>query len=198
MAIDTRTGAVPYTTTLNGSGTLVGIDTDDHSGHTFVALAQLSRSIEVTTTSSGTTVTSSTITLNGLGIIDVLDGRSGRVIQRVEVAGTPVAMSVDGEHRRVFVLEIDSSTGRSSVDVIDTRSGHVVQAMPVGAGSGRFTSDLPGGQVAVLTNGGDIVDASDAWGWVPSWARHVLPFLPSVSSMRRHVPARLTIFYDLH
>jgi len=196
MAIDTRTGAVLYTTRLNGIGTLVS--TDDHSGYTLVAVAQSSRSIGVTTTNSGTTATFSTITPNGPGIIDVLDGRSGRMVQRVKVAETPVAMSVDGEHGRVFVLEIDSSTGRSSVDVIDTRGGHVVQAMPVGAGGGRFAIDIAGRQVAVLTNGGDIVDRRDAWGWVPSWARHVLPFLPSASSMRRHVPASLTLFNDLH
>ena len=119
------------------------------------------------------------------GSVLVLDSRSGRVVRREAVGVAPQGGVVIDGGRRVLIVNGGPTDGKgaprgsASLSVLDGRSGAVLRTVSLGvtAYSIGITADDHMRHVFVLDPGG-LSAVADAWGWVPGWLRHWLPFLP--------------------
>ncbi len=89
------------------------------------------------------------------------DARTGVVLRRARVAHDPVALAVDAQTHRAFILSrgplalsgAHSGAGHGSVGVIDTRTGALLSTVGVGVGPRAVAIDEPRGRVFVVNTG---------------------------------------------
>jgi YVTN family beta-propeller protein len=128
----------------------------------------------------------------------MLDARRGSVIRSVPVGIGPGAMAVDARHQHLLVTNVgamDSAgnpLGPGRVSVLDTRSGTVLRTVPVGLAPGDVAVDERAGRALVLNLGGT-VHVPDAWTWLPSRLRRLLPFVPRQAPGARMVGGSVTV-----
>jgi len=59
--------------------------------------------------------------------------------------------------------------------------------------------DEQAGRAIVLTQETDVDSISaDSWGWLPSWLRHAVPFIPTPRSVTRVVPGSIVVLDTSH
>lgn len=133
---------------------------------------------------------------SGSGSTDVLDARSGRLVRTVPAGalpdddlGTalyPHMVAVDERRGRIYVVNRAAldRTGRAtagSVSVLDAVSGRVLRTIAVGRSPVALAVDETAGRLFVVNRdgAGPRGVSQTVGGWVPSWLRPWLPFLPT-------------------
>jgi len=137
----------------------------------------------------------------GPGEVRLFDARSGARVGSVQVGVTPWAIAVDERAGRLFVLNPGATNMRSgelagpgSLSVVDERTGSVVRTARVGVRPMGLALDRAAGRLVVLNDGGLVArPAVDPWGWIPSWARGLLPFIPGPPRDPTIAPASISV-----
>lgn len=84
--------------------------------------------------------------------------------------------------------------GPGSLSVVDERTGSVVRTARVGVRPMGLALDRVAGRLVVLNDGGAVGQrAADPWGWIPSWARGLLPFIPGPPRDPTIAPASISV-----
>ncbi len=136
----------------------------------------------------------------GAGGVSILDARRGAIVRTIAagVGSFGVASDIHSGHvlvTNVGTLDGDGSgtfDGAGSVTILDGRTGTVLHTVSSGVFPAQIVVDARRGHAFVVNNGGP-VRAHDAWGWVPSWLRRALPFLPRASGATRQAPSSITV-----
>lgn len=82
-------------------------------------------------------------------------------------------------------LFFPASEPQGHVAVLDTRTGRLLRTLAV---------DEQAGSVVVVDAGNQFrLRRLDAWGWVPSWLRPWLPFLPAPPPRTGAIPGTVTV-----
>lgn len=186
--LDVHNGALLHVDALNSSPTDIAVDS--RAGRVFVS--QLGP-----VTGGGF---ASRITSIGVGGVDVLDARSGRLLRTITTGVGTFAMAVDGRAGRVVVVNVgklDSNgpatfVGAGTVSILDAQNEQIVRTAPTGVFPVSIAVDERRSR-AIVVNAGGTVGVSGPWGWVPPWLRRALPFLPRPSGRTRAVPASVTV-----
>lgn len=119
--LDTRNGRMLGATAVGTAPSVVAVDTQQ--GHVFVG--NLGSPTSVCATLSGS--------CNVLGIVRMLDARTGRVLRSVKVGWNPLSMVVDEYTHRVFTINRGNDQSNSgTVSVLDSRSGQVLRTTIIG------------------------------------------------------------------
>lgn len=136
--------------------------------------------------------------------VEMFNGSSGRLLRATPIGGTPgsgMTVAVDARGGYVFAVRTgpydwhaNAFTGSASLVVLDLRSGRIRRTLALdGVGDGRAYVDDRAGRALVLVSGGPAVAEPDPYGWLPSWLRRRLPFLPRPHARTRMAPATLTV-----
>lgn len=131
----------------------------------------------------------------------VLDGRTGMVI-RVPTAGQDAYPTVmDPRRGQALVItygtfdygnnDVPVVTSPGRANLIDQRRGTVLWSAPLNTPIDAVLDESTG-QALVLDAGG-LVRAPDPWGWMPSWLRRRLPFIPPPGTRLARVPSSVSI-----
>lgn len=125
----------------------------------------------------------------------MLGARSGRVLRTIHVDAypSPAALAVDERIGRLFVV----GSGRDGgwLSVLDTHSGRLLRRIAVGFDPIAVALDAEMQRVYVL-NGGGSVPTPDPWGWIPSWSRRWLGWLPRGGPRTRVIPGSISIIAE--
>ncbi len=80
-------------------------------------------------------------------VVTMIDGRSGAMLRRIAVCGSPFALGLSGRLGRVFVKCNDGTT-----DVLDARMGRVLRGITTGTAWGTVVADEQTGRVFVISD----------------------------------------------
>lgn len=179
--LDARSGAVLHTAPVGQSPGALALD--DRTDRLFV--------VNRATDSNG-------VLPIERGSVSVLDARNGALLRTVAVGWDPIDVAVDEQRGDVLVVNRNTGNtaflrGRGSVSVLDARSGVVRRTITVGAAPVSVAVDEPTGHAFVPCEGGTIPAPDTTWGWLPSWLRRRLPFLPPPGPRTRTLPASVTV-----
>ncbi len=139
---------------------------------------------------------------NGSSRVSMMDARTGSLLSATSVGANPVALALDARDARLFVVTTgtvdpnrgDAPLGDGRVDVLDTRTGRLLRTLSVGVAPGAVAVDERVERLYAATRGGLVTtQAPDPWGWLPSWLRRRLPFLPSGGTRTRIVPPGVSV-----
>jgi len=112
-----------------------------------------------------------------MGLVRVLDGTTGRVLQSTPVDGQSAALALWGD--RAVITAYNSG---ASVTLFDPRHGQTPRAINVGLMPSFVAVDGRAGRIVVGGNGSASPDMRprdhDPWGWMPAWLRQTIPFAP--------------------
>lgn len=127
----------------------------------------------------------------------MIDARSGRILHTEPIAGSPAAIALDARAGRVFVAvgatdRMANPIGPSGIVVLDARSGRTLRTIPLSGPPTALLVDEPAGHVIVVL-GGNAMQTSNAWGWIPQPLRRWLPFIPSPSPVTRVSPSSVRL-----
>lgn len=111
--------------------------------------------------------------------VSVIDTATGRLLRSTRLRTPPSAdilttdqVAVDTRSGRVFVR----ASNHPTVAVLDARTGALLHTRRVGDRADQMDLDTRAGHVIVLADYSG--PASDRWGWLPSWLRYRLPWIP--------------------
>ncbi len=137
----------------------------------------------------------------GPGEVRLFDARSGARVGSVQVGVTPWAIAVDERAGRLFVPNLGATNmwsgglaGPGSLSVVDEQTGKVARTVRVGVNPMSLALDRTAGRLVVLNDGGAVGQrAADPWGWIPTWARGLLPFIPGPPRDPAIAPASISV-----
>ncbi len=198
--LDTRTGALVRSTPLTGLP--VALVADVRTGRIIVTHNGPARVVTTTQTGPGGVVQGRSVSLapTGKGRVSVLETRSGRLLRTAQVDGVPGAIALGVTPRRILVASASLAgtsgqpSGGGTITLLDASTGVIQSVARVAATLNERTLAVstPTGRVFTLNDG--IARAThDPWGWIPSWLRTRLPFLPAHPVRTRAVPASVTV-----
>ncbi len=142
--------------------------------------------------------------------VSMFNTRSGHLMRTVAVPGlTPAFMMVDERSGRLITVANGVLTGHGgylthavtpgTVNVLDTTTGTLLRTAAIGARPVALSIDEQAGRAIVLTQETDVESISaDPWGWLPSWLRHAVPFIPTPRSVTRVVPGSIVVLDTSH
>jgi len=196
--LDTTTGALVRSTPLTGLP--VALVADVRTGRLIVTHFGSAR-VVTTQTGPGGGVQGRSVSLvpTGKGRVSVLETRSGRLLRTTQVDGVPGAIALGVTPGRILVASASLAgtsgqpAGGGTITLLDASTGAIQRVARVAATLNERTLavDTPTGRVFTLNDG--IARAPhDPWGWIPSWLRTRLPFLPARPVQTRAVPASVT------
>jgi len=212
--LDDRRVRVLRTTTVATSWDSAGLAVDAERNrvyvggpHTVSVLdargGQMLQRIDIGGSVGGLTVDprSGQVYVTGDTTLRVIDGASGHILRTVTFAGTAGAtgaVAVDPARGRVFVAQaapIDDNgvaAGAGWVNVLDARNGALLRRVAVGVNPTAVAVDARSGRVIVVNAGGAVL-RPDPWGWMPTWLRQHVPFLPQPSMAPRTVTGSISV-----
>jgi serine/threonine-protein kinase len=139
----------------------------------------------------------------------MLDARTGAVLRTVPAGGSvvddllttatlPPNIAVDSRRSRVFVIDQatydrSGTATSSSISVLDSRSGQVLRSIAVGRNPMALAVDEATARLFVVNTNSGCVRPSNIGVYVPTFVRHVLPFLPAPSRTRCNMPGSVTV-----
>ncbi len=137
----------------------------------------------------------------GPGEVRMLDARTGAMVGSIGVGTAPGLIAADERIGRLFVLNQGTTSmlsgglaGPGSLSVVDEQTGKVARTVRVGVNPMGLALDRTAGRLVVLNDGGAVGQrAADPWGWVPTWARGVLPFIPGPPRDPAIAPASISV-----
>lgn len=172
------------------TGTTAGVATfDDRTGALLrVTPFGVQARIDLLLSESTGQVYAAALDGHGLWRLEAIDERTGRatpVISFPRAIGTELALGTDDRRGMLFVAFTQEMALPNSVAVagtlrvLDARTGHVRRTFPLGFGTVRMAVDLVAGRLLLLTTGGiGFGPPPDRWGWLPTWLRAHIPFIP--------------------
>ena len=137
----------------------------------------------------------------------VLDARTGAVLRRIAIGGSPLDdvgyatatnIAVDESEGHVFVIN-QSTRDRAgnpsggSVSVLDDRTGQVRQTIAVGRKPIALAVDEGSARLFVVSTNSDCIRRTSFWDQVPPSVRSLLPFLPKPAPPLCNVPGIVTV-----
>jgi len=198
--LDTTTGALVQSTPLNGLPTALVADV--RTGRIIVTHNGPARVVTTTQTGPGGVVQGQSVSLapTGKGRVSVLETRSGRLLRTAQVDGVPGAVALGVTPGHILVASASPSgtggqlLGGGTMTLLNEQTGVIQSVVSVAAPltARTLAVDSRAGRVFTL-NDGVASTAQDPWGWMPSWLRTRLPFLPAHPVRTRPVPARVTV-----
>jgi len=198
--LDTTTGALVQSTPLNGLPTALVADV--RTGRIIVTHNGPARVVTTTQTAGGGFVQGRSVSLapTGKGRVSVLETRSGRLLRTAQVDGVPGAVALGVTPGHILVASASPSgtggqlLGGGTMTLLNEQTGVIQSVVSVAAPltARTLAVDSRAGRVFTL-NDGVASTAHDPWGWMPSWLRTRLPFLPAHPVRTRPVPARVTV-----
>lgn len=133
------------------------------------------------------------------------DSGDGHLLRRVPIPGNHLSVAVDADSGHILVLDQGPFvtqptpngtsvlwTGRDYLRTLDGHSGAALRSVAVGTGFGQVLVDEHANRAIVFTMGGLVSGVVDAWSWVPSGIRCLLPFIPRPSTELHSVPQTIT------
>jgi len=198
--LDTTTGALVQSTPLTGLP--VSLVVDIRAGRVVVTYNGPVRVVTTTQTAPGGFVQGRSVSLvpTGKGRVSVLETRSGRLLRTAQVDGAPGAVALGVTPGHILVASASPSgtggqvLGGGTITLLNEQTGVIQSVVSVAAPltARTLAVDSRAGRVFTL-NDGVASTAQDPWGWMPSWLRTRLPFLPAHPVRTRPVPARVTV-----
>jgi len=205
--LDTTTGARVRSTPLTGLPTALVADV--RTGRIIVTHNGPARVVTTTQTGPGGVVQGQSVSLapTGKGRVSVLETRSGRLLRTAQVDGVPGAVALGVTPGHILVASASPSgtggqlLGGGTITLLNEQTGVIQSVVSVAApltartlavDARTLAVDSRAGRVFTL-NDGVASTAQDPWGWMPSWLRTRLPFLPAHPVRTRPVPARVTV-----
>jgi len=88
-------------------------------------------------------------TTTGVGLVQILDARTGTALHTTHVGPDPLGLGIDERAGHVFVLSFSPGSLVREVTVLDLQSGAVVRTVPVGLNAQTLAVDAPAGHVFV-------------------------------------------------
>lgn len=148
--LDTRTGTLLRTITIPFDPLAVG--KDGRGTRIFVA--------------SAGGMKANSISFQGVGVVSMLDARSGTMRWHARVGVHPTAVAVDATTRRVFVVNAGQmgsiGLGPGSVSMLDTETGRARGTVPVGRGAVAVAVDDRTGRVFIANEESHSISVLDA------------------------------------
>lgn len=198
--LDTTTGALVRSTPLTGLP--VSLVVDIRAGRVVVTYNGPIRVVTTTQTAPGGFVQGRSVSLapTGKGRVSVLETRSGRLLRTAQVDGVPGAVALGVTPGHILVASASPSgtggqlLGGGTMTLLNEQTGVIQSVVSVAAPltARTLAVDSRAGRVFTLHDG-VASTAQDPWGWMPSWLRTRLPFLPAHPVRTRPVPARVTV-----
>ncbi len=112
-----------------------------------------------------------------MGLVRILDGTTGRVLQTASVDGQSATLTLWGD--RAVITGYD---GHTSVTLFDPRHGQTLREIDVGLVPSFVAVDGRAGRIVVAGNVSASPDrqprSRDLWAWLPAWLRQTIPFVP--------------------
>lgn len=144
------------------------------------------------------------IVVDGGGKASVLDAATGTILHTVTLPSGLVLgyrdIAVDARTGRVYIAtsyQLDHAlhiNGPGSLVVLDGATATVRHTVPLGYIPTGVAVDEQAGSVLVVDAGGQFRRRTpEAWGWVPSWLRPWLPFLPAPAPRTGNIPGTVTV-----
>ncbi len=198
--LDTTTGALVRSIPLTGLP--VALVADIRVGRVVVTYNGPARVVTMTQTGSGGVVQGRSVSLasTSTGRVSVLETRSGRILRTAQVDGVPgaVALGVTPGHVLVASASPSGTTGRppgvGTITLLDESTGRIQNIARVAATLNERTLAVNNRTGRVFTLHEGVTSATqDPWGWIPSWLRTRLPFLPAHPVRTRPVSANVTV-----
>jgi len=198
--LDTTTGALVRSTPLTGLP--VSLVVDIRAGRVVVTYNGPIRVVTTTQTAPGGFVQGRSVSLvpTGKGRVSVLETRRGRLLRTAQVDGVPGAVALGVTPGHILVASASPAgtggqlLGGGTISLLNEQTGVIQSVVSVAAPltARTLAVDSRAGRVFTL-NDGVASTAQDPWGWMPSWLRTRLPFLPAHPVRTRPVPARVTV-----
>jgi DNA-binding beta-propeller fold protein YncE len=110
------------------------------------------------------------------------DGTTGRILKDCPITATSPAFTLLPAHDRVAVTNMAMDMQSNTVQVEDMATCTVIQVQTLSRAPVNIAADEASGRLIVEAN--EIPVARDRWGWVPSWLRSRVPFVPQKSTVR--------------
>jgi len=205
--LDTTTGTLVRSTPLTGLP--VSLVVDIRTGRVVVTYNGPIRVVTTTQTAPGGFVQGRSVSLvpTGTGRVSVLETRSGRLLRTAQVDGVAgaVALGVTPGHMLVASASPAGTGGQllggGTMTLLNEQTGVIQRVVRVAAPLTTRTLAVDARTLAVDSRAGRVFTlhdgvastAHDPWGWMPSWLRTRLPFLPAHPIRTRPVPARVTV-----
>ncbi len=205
--LDTTTGARVRSTPLTGLP--VSLVVDIRAGRVVVTYNGPIRVVTTTQTAPGGFVQGRSVSLapTGKGRVSVLETRSGRLLRTAQVDGVPGAVALGVTPGHILVASASPAgtggqlLGGGTITLLNEQTGVIQSVVSVAAPLTARTLAVDARTLAVdsrvgrvfTLNDGVASTAQDPWGWMPSWLRTRLPFLPAHPVRTRPVPARVTV-----
>ncbi len=117
--------------------------------------------------------------------VSVLDGNSAWRVRDVPLGAIPIRVLLDAPHHRALVTTVNgynSATLEAHIAVLDTRTGALLRTLPLPAGQlgyGVYAMAVDTGTGHLVTTYDTLGSGQpDRYGWMPSWLRARLPWVP--------------------
>jgi YVTN family beta-propeller protein len=137
----------------------------------------------------------------------MLDARTGAVLRRIAIGGSPLDdvgyatatnIAVDESGGHVFVINQSTRdrTGNptgGSVSVLDDRTGQVRQTIAVGLNPIALAVDEASARLFVVSTNSGCIRRTSIWDQVPPSVRSLLPFLPKPAPPICNAPGTVTV-----
>ena len=112
----------------------------------------------------------------------VLDGASGRILRTVALGLQPFQIVLDEPRHRALVTlaaGYNATTADTHIAMLDTRSGALLRAISTGHPLNNVTIDTGTGHLVTTYDTMGSGQPDDRYGWMPSWLRAHLPWIPA-------------------
>jgi len=116
-----------------------------------------------------------------LRTVTVLDGASGRILHTVALGAQPLQVMLDEpRHRALVTLSAgyNATTADTHIAVLDARSRVLLRTMSTGHSLTNVTVDTRTGHLVTTYDTLSSGQPDDRYGWIPSWLRAHLPWVP--------------------